>query len=47
MNVVPGLDETVGRALALHMDVNMVAFIGSTEVGKWMLQYAGQSNMKM
>jgi acyl-CoA reductase-like NAD-dependent aldehyde dehydrogenase len=46
LNVVPGLGETVGRGLALHGDVDMVAFTGSTEVGKLMLQYAGQSNMK-
>ncbi len=45
-NVVNGLGETVGSALALHMDVNKVAFTGSTEVGKLMLVYAGQSNMK-
>jgi acyl-CoA reductase-like NAD-dependent aldehyde dehydrogenase len=47
LNVVPGLGETVGRALGLHKDVDMVAFTGSTEVGKLMLQYAGQSNMKV
>jgi acyl-CoA reductase-like NAD-dependent aldehyde dehydrogenase len=47
LNVVPGLGETVGRALGLHADVNMVTFTGSTEVGKLMLQYAGQSNMKV
>ena len=47
LNVVPGAGETVGRALALHRDVDMVAFTGSTEVGKRMLQYAGQSNMKV
>ena len=46
LNVVPGLGETVGRALGLHADVDMVAFTGSTEVGKLILQYAGQSNMK-
>jgi acyl-CoA reductase-like NAD-dependent aldehyde dehydrogenase len=46
LNVVPGLGETVGRALALHMGVDMVAFTGSTRVGKRMLQYAGRSNMK-
>ena len=46
LNVVPGLGETVGRALALHRDLDMVAFTGSTQVGKLMLQYAGQSNMK-
>ena len=32
--------------LALHPDVDMIAFTGSTEVGKLMLVYAGQSNMK-
>jgi acyl-CoA reductase-like NAD-dependent aldehyde dehydrogenase len=47
LNVVPGLGETVGRALGLHMDVDMVTFTGSTVVGKQMLQYAGQSNMKV
>jgi acyl-CoA reductase-like NAD-dependent aldehyde dehydrogenase len=47
LNLVPGLGETVGRALGLHGDVDMVAFTGSTEVGKLMLQYAGQSNMKV
>jgi len=46
-NVVPGGGDTVGRALALHMDVDMIAFTGSTTVGKLMLQYAGQSNMKV
>jgi acyl-CoA reductase-like NAD-dependent aldehyde dehydrogenase len=47
LNVVPGYGETVGRALGLHADVDMLAFTGSTEVGKWMLQYAGQSNLKV
>jgi acyl-CoA reductase-like NAD-dependent aldehyde dehydrogenase len=46
-NVVPGLGGTVGRALGLHMDVDMVTFTGSTDVGRLMLQYAGQSNMKV
>jgi acyl-CoA reductase-like NAD-dependent aldehyde dehydrogenase len=46
LNLVPGLGETVGRALGLHDGVDMIAFTGSTEVGKRMLQYAGQSNMK-
>ncbi len=45
-NVVPGLGETVGQALGMHMDVDMVAFTGSTAIGKQMLQYAGRSNMK-
>ncbi len=45
-NVVNGMGEQAGMALALHMDVNKITFTGSTEVGKLMLQYSGQSNMK-
>lgn len=47
LNVVPGLGATVGRALGLHPGVDMIAFTGSTHTGKQMLQYAGQSNMKV
>ena len=46
LNVVNGLGEIAGKALALHNDVDKVTFTGSTEVGKLMLQYAGLSNMK-
>ena len=46
LNVVPGFGEEAGRALALHGDVDMVSFTGSTEVGKLMLRYAGDSNLK-
>ncbi len=45
-NVVPGYGHIAGKALALHMDVNGIFFTGSSEVGKMILQYAGQSNMK-
>lgn len=45
-SVVPGLGETAGKALGLHMDVDKIAFTGSTQVGKYFLQYSGQSNMK-
>lgn len=45
-NVVCGLGEAAGKPLALHGDVAKISFTGSTEVGKLMLQYAGQSNMK-
>ena len=45
-NVVPGLGETAGKALALHNEVRGVSFTGSTEIGKKILQYSGQSNMK-
>jgi acyl-CoA reductase-like NAD-dependent aldehyde dehydrogenase len=46
LNVVPGLGPTVGRALALHRDVNFLTFIGSTATGRLIAQYAGQSNLK-
>lgn len=46
LNVVPGFGETAGKALGLHMDVDKIAFTGSTEVGKLFLSYAGASNMK-
>jgi acyl-CoA reductase-like NAD-dependent aldehyde dehydrogenase len=45
-NVVPGFGETAGQALGRHMDVDCVTFTGSTEVGKFFLRYAGESNMK-
>jgi acyl-CoA reductase-like NAD-dependent aldehyde dehydrogenase len=45
-NVVTGYGETAGKALALHPDVRGIFFTGSSEVGKKILQYSGQSNMK-
>jgi acyl-CoA reductase-like NAD-dependent aldehyde dehydrogenase len=45
-NVVPGLGQTAGKALALHMEVDCIAFTGSTATGKQIMQYAGQSNLK-
>ncbi len=44
-NVTPGDSET-GKLLALHHDVDCIAFTGSTAVGKRIMQYAGQSNLK-
>jgi phenylacetaldehyde dehydrogenase len=46
VNVVPGFGETAGAALASHMDVDKVAFTGSTEVGKLIVEAAGASNLK-
>src|SRR3989440_9594912 len=43
---VPGFRESAGQALGRHMDVDLVAFTGSTEVGKLFLRYSGESNMK-
>jgi gamma-glutamyl-gamma-aminobutyraldehyde dehydrogenase len=46
LNVVPGFGEEAGKPLGLHGDVDMVSFTGSTEVGKLMMRYSGDSNMK-
>ncbi|MEP0154292.1 aldehyde dehydrogenase [Pseudophaeobacter sp.] len=45
-NVVPGFGATAGRALGLHMDVDCLAFTGSTATGKRFMEYSGQSNLK-
>lgn len=45
-NVVPGDGPSAGKPLALHMDVDAVAFTGSTQVGKLIMGYAAQSNLK-
>ncbi|MFD0849035.1 aldehyde dehydrogenase family protein [Sphingosinicella xenopeptidilytica] len=42
VNIVPGFGETAGAALAAHPDVNKVAFTGSTEVGKLIVQAAAR-----
>jgi acyl-CoA reductase-like NAD-dependent aldehyde dehydrogenase len=45
-NVVHGAGATVGAALASHMDVNLLSFVGSSATGKMLMETAGQSNMK-
>ncbi len=45
-NVVTGFGKIAGRALALHPEVSGIFFTGSSEVGKKILEYSGQSNMK-
>ncbi|MEZ5895559.1 MAG: aldehyde dehydrogenase [Parvularculaceae bacterium] len=45
-NVLPGDGAAVGKPLALHMDVDAAVFTGSTAVGKLIMGYAAQSNMK-
>lgn len=47
LNVVPGAGGNTGKALAEHMDVDMVAFTGSSAIGKLIMEYAGRSNMKV
>merc|ERR1712130_819423 len=46
VNVVPGFGPTAGAAISEHMDVDKVAFTGSTEVGHIIQQAAGASNLK-
>ena len=46
LNVVPGLGESAGKALGLHPDVDCLVFTGSTQVGKYFMQYSAQSNLK-
>jgi gamma-glutamyl-gamma-aminobutyraldehyde dehydrogenase len=46
LNVVTGFGEEAGQALGLHPDVDVIAFTGSTAVGKRFLGYSAQSNMK-
>lgn len=46
LNVVTGLGPLTGKALGEHMDMDCLAFTGSTVVGKEFLKYSGNSNMK-
>ena len=45
INIITG-DGSTGELITAHADTKKIAFTGSTEVGKLLLQYAGQSNMK-
>jgi aldehyde dehydrogenase (NAD+) len=46
VNILPGYGPTAGAALARHMDVDKVAFTGSTEVGHLILKASAESNLK-
>jgi len=46
VNVLPGFGPTAGAAIARHMDVDKVAFTGSTEVGHLIMEAAAKSNLK-
>lgn len=46
LNVVPGLGSTVGAALALHPDVDLLSFTGSTATGRRIMEFSGRSNGK-
>ncbi|KAL6602924.1 hypothetical protein ACP70R_043285 [Stipagrostis hirtigluma subsp. patula] len=46
INVVPGFGPTAGAAIASHMQVDMVSFTGSTEVGRLIMEASARSNLK-
>ncbi|KAF4363645.1 hypothetical protein G4B88_021762 [Cannabis sativa] len=46
LNIVSGFGPTAGAALASHMDVDKLAFTGSTNTGKIVLELAARSNLK-
>lgn len=45
-NVITGDGEITGKALAMHMDVDVIAFTGSGVVGRKILEYSARSNLK-
>eukprot|EP00090_Calanus_glacialis_P047358 TRINITY_DN9794_c0_g1_i1.p1 TRINITY_DN9794_c0_g1~~TRINITY_DN9794_c0_g1_i1.p1 ORF type:complete len:493 (-),score=183.08 TRINITY_DN9794_c0_g1_i1:111-1589(-) len=46
VNILSGFGPTAGAAISEHMDVDKVAFTGSTEVGHIIQKAAGGSNLK-
>jgi aldehyde dehydrogenase (NAD+) len=46
VNLLPGFGPTAGAAIARHMDVDKVAFTGSTEVGHLIMEAAAKTNLK-
>jgi acyl-CoA reductase-like NAD-dependent aldehyde dehydrogenase len=46
LQVLPGPGGSLGKHLATHMDIDGLTFTGSTEIGKLLMEYSGQSNLK-
>ena len=46
LNVITGYGESVGMPLGLHPGVDCVSFTGSAEVGRLIMKYSADSNMK-
>lgn len=46
LNIVTGKGSVAGKAIALHMDVDMLTFTGSGPVGRMLMKYAADSNLK-
>jgi aldehyde dehydrogenase (NAD+) len=46
VNILSGYGPTAGAAIAHHMDIDKVAFTGSTQVGHLVMEAAAKSNLK-
>jgi coniferyl-aldehyde dehydrogenase len=46
LNVLPGFGEKAGAAISSHMDIDKIAFTGSTDIGRLIMVAAAQSNLK-
>jgi len=46
VNVLPGYGSTAGAAISQHMEIDKVAFTGSTLVGRKVMEAAAKSNLK-
>ncbi len=46
LNVVPGLGTTVGAALTMHGDIDMVSFTGSTNTGRKIMEMCAKSQAR-
>jgi len=46
VNIVPGLGNVAGAAIANHMGIGKIAFTGSTAVGRAIMKAAASSNLK-
>lgn len=46
INLISGYGKTAGAAIANHMDINKIAFTGSTATGRAIMKAASQSNLK-
>lgn len=46
LNIISGFGRVAGAALSAHMDVDKIAFTGSTVVGRTIMKAAASSNLK-
>jgi aldehyde dehydrogenase (NAD+) len=46
VNILPGYGPTAGAGITMHMDVDKIAFTGSTEVGRIIQRASAESNLK-